>query len=93
MTQMHNPLSIGMKVINYCDTEMAISNLLLQLSYCAMGSMPSFKSKLNAILDSWLVPARDDNKCTIKGRPPKDGTDLIRPFFFLLLLISGSFAC
>lgn len=29
-----------------------------------MSSMPSFKSKLNATLDSWLVPARDDNKRT-----------------------------
>ena len=29
-----------------------------------MSSMPSFKSKLNATLDSLLGPAQDDNKRT-----------------------------
>ena len=28
-----------------------------------MSTMPSFKSKLNAVLDSWRVPPQEDNKC------------------------------
>ena len=71
MTHLHTPSSLGMKVIK--DSKFPFPHTTATLRdgyllsfpstklYSAMSSMPSFKSKLNAVLDSWRV--REDNKC------------------------------